>query len=123
LKGAGPADLPVEQKAYEALPVDLRRALDSAALAVGMLVLAEYEAKNARALRRLRTEFKDRVEVLAFPAPALKELKNLSAEVLKEESEKSPMARKVSRSYTAFQELLRDWARISEGAYHALPTS
>lgn len=30
------------------------------------------------------------------------------------------MARKVSRSYTAFQELLRDWGRISEGACYSL---
>jgi TRAP-type mannitol/chloroaromatic compound transport system substrate-binding protein len=108
------------RKAYEALPVDLRRALDYAALAVGTLMLAEYEGKNALALSRLRTELKDRVEVLAFPAPVLTELKRLSAEVLREESEKSPMARKVHRSYTSFQELLRDWSRISEGAYHAL---
>ncbi len=108
------------KRAYDALPVDLRRALDSAALAVSTLVLAEHEAKNALALRRLRTEFKDRVEVLAFPVPVMKELRKLAAEVLREESEKSPMARKVHRSYVAFQELLRDWGRVSEGAYQAL---
>jgi TRAP-type mannitol/chloroaromatic compound transport system substrate-binding protein len=110
----------VNKKAYEALPVDLRRALDSAAQVVGTLVLAEYEAKNALGLRRLRTEFKDRVEILPFPAPVLKDLRKLAAEVLREESEKSPMARKVHRSYTAFQDLLGDWGRISEGAYHTL---
>jgi hypothetical protein len=36
--------------------------------------------------------------------------------VLREESEKSPMARKVYRSYAAFQEPLRDGSRISDGA-------
>jgi hypothetical protein len=30
------------------------------------------------------------------------------------------MARKVHASYTRFQELLRDWGRISEGAYQNL---
>lgn len=108
------------RKAYEALPVDLRRALDHAAVAVSALLLAEYEAKNAAALRRIRTELKGRVEVLPFPAPVLAELRKLSADVLREESEKTPMARKVHRSYTAFQELLRDWSRISEGAYYSL---
>jgi TRAP-type mannitol/chloroaromatic compound transport system substrate-binding protein len=108
------------RKAYEGLPVDLRRALDHAAVVVGALMLAEYEAKNAMALRRLRTEFKGRVEILPFPGPVMAELKKLAAEVLREESEKSPTARKVHRSYTSFQELLRDWSRISEGAYYSL---
>ncbi|MGH7321494.1 MAG: ABC transporter substrate-binding protein, partial [Candidatus Rokuibacteriota bacterium] len=109
------------RKAYETLPADLRHALDYSATAVGALVLAEYEAKNALALRRLRTEFKDRVEILAFPAPILKELKRLAGEVLREESEKSPMARKVHASYAKFQALVQDWGQISEGAYHKLP--
>ncbi|MBI2554777.1 MAG: ABC transporter substrate-binding protein, partial [Candidatus Rokubacteria bacterium] len=116
----GGMEFTFNRKAYESLPVDLRRALDYTALAVGGVILAEYEAKNALALRRLRTEFKARVEVLPFPAEVMKALKKLAAEVLREESEKSPMARKVYASYTKFQELLQDWGRISEGAYHNL---
>lgn len=116
----GGMEFTFNRKAYESLPVDLRRALDYTALAVGGVILAEYEAKNALALRRLRTEFKGRVEVLPFPAEVMKALKKLAAEVLREESEKSPMARKVYASYTKFQELLQDWGRISEGAYHNL---
>jgi TRAP-type mannitol/chloroaromatic compound transport system substrate-binding protein len=38
----------------------------------------------------------------------------------REESEKSPMARKVHASFTKFQAQLAGWARISEGAYHQL---
>jgi hypothetical protein len=30
------------------------------------------------------------------------------------------MARKVHAAYTEFQQLLQDWGRISEGAYHQL---
>ena len=80
--------------------------------------LTEYEAKNAIALEKLRTEFKGKVEILPLPAPVLRDLKKLAAEVVKEESEKSPMARKVHASYTKFQAQLAGWARISEGAYH-----
>ena len=108
------------KKAYDALPTDLRRALDYAAQVVNGLMLAEFEAKNALALRRLRTEFKGRVEILPFPADVMAGLKKLAAEVLREESQKSPMARKVHAAYAEFQELLRDWNRISEGAYHQL---
>jgi TRAP-type mannitol/chloroaromatic compound transport system substrate-binding protein len=114
------AEFTFNKKAYDALPADLRRALDCAALAVSSLMLAEFEMKNALALKRLRSEFKGRVEILPFPADVMRGLRRLSAEVLKEEAEKSPMARKVHTAYTDFQELLRDWGRISEGAYHQL---
>ena len=51
------------KKAYEALPVDLRRTLDHAAAAVQVYGLTDFHAKNAIALERLRTEFKGKVEV------------------------------------------------------------
>jgi TRAP-type mannitol/chloroaromatic compound transport system substrate-binding protein len=106
------------RKAYEALPVDLRRALDHAAAAVQVYGSTEYRAKDAIALQRLRTEFKDKVEILPLPGPVLRDLRKLSAEVIKEESEKTPMARKVHASFTKFQTQLGGWTRISEGAYH-----
>jgi len=108
------------KKAYDALPTDLRRALDHAAVVVSSLTLAENEAKNALALRRLRTEFKGQVEILPFPAELMAGLKKITAEVLHEESQKSPMAAKVHAAHGEFQQLLGDWGRISEGAYHQL---
>jgi TRAP-type mannitol/chloroaromatic compound transport system substrate-binding protein len=106
------------KKAYEALPTDLRRTLDHAAAAVSVYGLTDYHAKNAIALERLRTEFKGKVEVLPLPAPVLRDLKKLAAEVAREESEKTPMARKVYASFTKFQALLGPWDRAAEGAYH-----
>ena len=106
------------KKAYKALPVDLRRMLDHAVAATQVYGLAEYKAKNIIALETLKTEFKGNVEILPLPAPVLRDLKKLAAEVVKEESEKSPMARKVHASFTKFQAQLAGWSRISEGAYH-----
>jgi TRAP-type mannitol/chloroaromatic compound transport system substrate-binding protein len=106
------------KKAYDALPVDLRRVLDHAAAAVQVYGLTEFHAKNAIALQRLRTEFKGKVEVLQFPAPMMRELKKLAADVVREESEKTPTARKVHVSFTKFQALLGPWGHLAEGAYH-----
>jgi TRAP-type mannitol/chloroaromatic compound transport system substrate-binding protein len=106
------------RKAYEALPVDLRRTLDHAAAAVQVYGRTDFHTKNAIALQRLRTEFKGTVEILQFPAPMLRDLKKLATEVVKEESEKTPMARKVHASFTKFQALLGPWDRVAEGAYH-----
>jgi TRAP-type mannitol/chloroaromatic compound transport system substrate-binding protein len=108
------------RKAYEALPLDLQRILDHAAAATLVYGRTEYDAKNAMALERLTTEFKGKVEVLPLPAPVLRDLRKLTAVVLKEESEKSPMARKVHASYTKFQALVGPWDHVAEGAYHQL---
>ena len=108
------------KKAYEALPVDLRRALDHAAAAVQVYGLTDFHAKNAIALGRLRTEFQGKVEVLQLPVPVLRDLRKLSAEVVREESEKTPMARKVHASFAKFQALVGPWDHVAEGAYHQL---
>jgi len=108
------------KKAYEALPVDLRQMLDHATAAVQIYGLTDFHAKNAIALERLRTEFKGKVEVLPLPVPVLRDLKKLAAEVVKEESEKTPMARKVHASFTKFQALVGPWDHVAEGAYHQL---
>ena len=78
----------------------------------------DFHAKNAIALERLRTEFKGKVEVIQLPASVLRELKKLAAEVVREESEKTPMAKKVHASFTKFQALVGPWDLIAEGAYH-----
>ena len=111
------------KKAYEALPVDLQRILDHAAAAVGVYALAEYAAKNAAALAKLRAEWKGTVEVLPLPAPVLRDLKTLSADVLGAESEKSAIARRVHASLSKFQALLGPWGHVAEGAYHKLVAS
>jgi TRAP-type mannitol/chloroaromatic compound transport system substrate-binding protein len=106
------------KKAYDALPVDLQRTLDHATAAAQVYGLTDYHVKNAIALERLKTEFKGKVEILQFPAPVLRDLKKLAVEVIREESEKSPMARKVHASFTKFQALLGPWDHVAEGAYH-----
>jgi TRAP-type mannitol/chloroaromatic compound transport system substrate-binding protein len=111
-------DFGFNKKAYEGLPVDLRSMLDHATAAVQVYGLAEHNAKNALAFHRLRTEFKDKVEVIPFPAAVLRDLRRLAGEVVKEESEKTPMTRKVHASYTKFQALLGPWDHVAEGAYH-----
>jgi TRAP-type mannitol/chloroaromatic compound transport system substrate-binding protein len=106
------------KKAYDALPVDLQRLLDYAGAATREHGLADYDDKNARGLAVLKTEFKGKVDILQLPAVVLRELKKLSGDVVKEESEKSAMAKKVYASYAKFQAHLNPWHRVAEAAYH-----
>jgi TRAP-type mannitol/chloroaromatic compound transport system substrate-binding protein len=108
------------KKAYEALPVDLQRILDHTATVMHTLEYGEYEAKNIIGLQKLRTEFKTKVEIIAFPAEVLKELRKLAAEVNKEESEKSAIAKKTYESYDKFQAGQRTWDIMTQQAYHNL---
>jgi len=108
------------KKSYDTLPVHLRRTLDHAVAAVKVYAEAEYLSKNAIAVERLKTEFKAKVEILPLPVPVLRELKKLATEVVKEESEKTPMAKKVHASFTKFQALVGPWDHVAEGAYHRL---
>jgi TRAP-type mannitol/chloroaromatic compound transport system substrate-binding protein len=113
-------DFGFNKKAYDALPVDLKRTLDHAAAAAQTYGLSANHAKNAAALEQLKTDFKGKVEILQFPGPVLHDLKKLSAEVVKAVSEQTAMTRKVHASFTKFQALLAPWDRIAEGAYHRL---
>ena len=81
------SDFGFNRKAYDALPADLKRILDLAAAAIQIHGSTEYHAKNAVALERLKTEYKGKVELVQFPVPVLRDLKKLSAEVVREQSE------------------------------------
>ena len=85
------------KKAYDALPVDLRRTLDHAAAAVQVYGLTDYHAKNAIALERLKTEFKGKVEVLQLPVPVLRDLKKLAAEVVRKNPRRLPWPGRCTR--------------------------
>jgi len=113
-------DFGFNKKAYEALPVDLRRMLDHAAAAVQVYGHAEHHAKNAMALQELKTRWKSKIEVLQLPLQVLRDLRKLATEVIREQSEKTPMARKVHASFTKFQALVGPWDHVAEGAYHQL---
>ena len=108
------------KKAYDALPADLRRTLDHAVAAVQIYGVTTYHQKNSLALARIRTEFKGKIEVLQLPLSVLQDLRKLSADVIREQSEKTPQTRKVHASFMKFQALVGPWDRIAEGAYHQL---
>ena len=106
------------KKAYDSLPAELRRILDHAVAAVSVYGLSEYEAKNAIALEKLKTEYKGKVEITPLASAVLRDLRKLATDVLVAESEKTPMARKVYASFTKFQAQHGGWRRVSEAPYY-----
>ncbi len=105
------------RKAYEALPSDLKAVVDAAAADVNAWMLAEYNFKNAKNLQLLKTEYKDRVEVLPLPSDVLRALRPLAIEAREEEAAKDSAARKVHEAFNKFQALADPMYLVSEGAY------
>ena len=55
-----------------------------------------------------------------FSSLDLEHDRKLAAEVVREESEKSALTRRVHASYTKFQAQHTGWSRVSQGAYQQL---
>ncbi len=104
------------KKAYDALPVDVQRALDAAATYADMWSLTEHEAGNAGALERLIN--KHGVQLFRFPDAVLREFRKMSREVLEEEAAKSPHAKKVHEHYEKFKKQWLAYSDLSERAYY-----
>jgi TRAP-type mannitol/chloroaromatic compound transport system substrate-binding protein len=110
------------KKAYDGLPTEFKRILDYATQSLNVTEFMEYFHKNSVALEKMKGEAKGKVEITKLPDQMLKDLKKAAQQVVKEESEKSPMAKKVHASYTKFQALVDEWSLTSEGSYYSLLT-
>ncbi len=106
----------MNKKAYDALPSDLKAALDTAAAELNVQMLSEFETENAKGLAELRKSGK--IEILRFPDDVMENLKKLSAETIAELAEKDPLSKKVNADFMAFKKQLSEWNRISEKAYY-----
>jgi TRAP-type mannitol/chloroaromatic compound transport system substrate-binding protein len=77
--------------------------------------LAEFNANNARALRKLRDE--GTVEILKFDDSLLKAFLKISNDVVAEIGSGDGLSGKIYRSYEQFRTSIMDWTDISERAY------
>lgn len=105
------------KKAYESLPKDLQHIIDAACKEREISTLAEFNAHNGAALQELI--FKHKVELVKFPAEVINALRPMTAEVITEESEKTPIAKKVNESFQKVQVTVGTWGSVSENRHSA----
>jgi TRAP-type mannitol/chloroaromatic compound transport system substrate-binding protein len=113
------AEFGFNRKAYDALPADFRHALDYASTVTYTSSATEYFVKNSLGMQRLTTEFKTKVELVRLPDAIIEGVRKLAAQVMQEEADRSPMAKKVAASYAKFVETTAAWARV-EGGYYSI---
>lgn len=104
----------INEKAFNALPADLQAIVRGAIRLVNHDMLAEFTARNQKALHELESQHG--VKVKSFPDSVLRELKVVSDTVLDEEAAKDPLSAKVWASQKAFRDAVRPWTDMAEGA-------
>ena len=62
--------------------------------------------------------FKQKVELVKYPAEVLDALRPITAEVVEAQAAKSPMAKKVNKSFKKFQKGVGTWGSVSEKEYY-----
>jgi TRAP-type mannitol/chloroaromatic compound transport system substrate-binding protein len=107
--------LGINKRVWESLDASLRRTIEDAAAAEYARSLAEFNAKNAVWLTKLREE--GSVKILKFADPILKELSRVSKDVVAEAGTTDEHSRKVYASYQQFLPAIIDWSDIAEGAF------
>ena len=113
------AEFGFNKKAYDALPADLKAIVDHACQAIQVSGLQRVRVQE----HDRAPEAQDGVQEQGRDLPALlvrrsRSSRSSSDQVIKEESEKSPMAKKAYASVNKFEAQLNDWRLISEAAYH-----
>ena len=110
-----PVKLIVNQRAFDALPDDLRGIVGVTAQSVNDDLLALYSARNPQALDTLAN--REQTEFRELPADVLRALKQASEQVLTELAARDEFTRRVYDSWLAFREQSRQWHRLSERAF------
>ncbi len=109
-------ELIMNKKAYDALPPELKAAVDTAAAELNVQMLSEFETKNAMALEELKKDKK--IKILRFPDAVLDGLRKLSKETIAEIAKKDPLSKKVNDDFQKFKKELAPWNKITEKAYY-----
>ena len=82
--------------------------------AINDQMTAEFTARNAQSLQQLRQD--GDVEIRAFPADVLRQLRDLTDEVINELVARDPQAARINESFVAYKKAVTDWTAISEQA-------
>jgi len=108
-------ELTVNKQAFEGLPKDLQAIVTTAARAINADMLAEYTARNNKALTDLVETHN--VDVRKLPDDVLVKLRDLSEQVVAEVAAQDPASQKVYDAYKAYRDKVVEYHKISEQAF------
>jgi TRAP-type mannitol/chloroaromatic compound transport system substrate-binding protein len=107
--------LGINRRVWESFDSSDRRIIQDAAAAEYARSVAEFNANNAFALRKLRDE--GRVKILKLDEPMLKAFLEASKDVVAGAGSGDELSQKIYASYQAFRGLIVDWSDVAERAF------
>ncbi len=110
-KPNGTSEFLVNKTVWDGLEPDLKAVVEAACLAELTVALAEIERLNMEALAVLVASHG--VKLRGFPPDMLSLARRHATDLVRDLGSRSPMARKVGESYTAFQARIAPWTRVS----------
>jgi TRAP-type mannitol/chloroaromatic compound transport system substrate-binding protein len=102
------------RRVWEGFDASDQRLIEAVAACEFARSLAEFNANNAFALRRLRDE--GRVKILKFDDSLLKAFLDISKDVVAEVGSGNELSRKIYESYYQFRASIMDWSDLAERA-------
>jgi len=103
------------RRVWESFQASDQQLIEAVAASEYARSLAEFNTNNALALRRLRDE--GVVKILKFDDVLLKELQQISKDVIAEFGSGDELSRKIHQSYDRFRASIIDWSDIGERAF------
>lgn len=105
----------VNKTAFEELPADLQAIVEAACRMTSQDLVAEFTARNDRALQTLVS--KHNVDVRPLPADVLRAIRSAADDVAREVGDTNDMARRIYKSFDTYRNGVTRWTDISERAY------
>ncbi len=106
----------INRKAFDKLPKNLQAIVKVAMQAVAADFSYEHFDMNVKALKKLKSEFKD-VKIMQFPKPVLQAMKKANDEIVAELEKKGGLTKEIIDSQRKYQQNGREWTKISEYYY------
>ena len=107
-------ELIVSEDAWNSLPEDLQKVIEVAAMATGRWLFSSIQKHNSEALAELKRQ--GNVELVAFPPEVLRQLAQLSHQVLEAEGDNDESFERVRVSYQQFLSGMKDWRSVTSDA-------
>jgi TRAP-type mannitol/chloroaromatic compound transport system substrate-binding protein len=111
----GSLTLGINTGIWESLDESDRRLIEAAAESEFAVSLAEYNANNALALHKLRSE--GVVKIQRFNDVLLRTFARISKDVVAELGAGAVLSKKIYASYEEFRAVITNWSDVAEGAY------
>ncbi len=108
-------ELIINAKAWETLPDDLKKIVETAARRANLWMFSEFKSRNLKALGTLVGKYN--VKVLQFPQDVLEALRRFTAEKLREEAVKNRQFKNVYEAYKKFSANNHTGNAIAEPTY------